>query len=103
MTSSSVERLSKSFGGLQAVADLSRCRCRRDPGIIGPNGAGKTTAVNLVSRDQADQRSSTLVKRHRPGAAQRSRVVWCAPSGNDRLPGRRCENLPARFARFTRA
>jgi branched-chain amino acid transport system ATP-binding protein len=42
--------LSKSFGGLQAVADLS-CEVaeRQILGIIGPNGAGKTTAVNLVS------------------------------------------------------
>ena len=46
----SVERLSKSFGGLQAVADLSfDVGTAEILGIIGPNGAGKTTAVNLVS------------------------------------------------------
>jgi branched-chain amino acid transport system ATP-binding protein len=46
----SVERLSKSFGGLQAVADLSfEVADSEILGIIGPNGAGKTTAVNLVS------------------------------------------------------
>jgi branched-chain amino acid transport system ATP-binding protein len=46
----SVERLSKSFGGLQAVADLSfDVEDGEILGIIGPNGAGKTTAVNLVS------------------------------------------------------
>jgi branched-chain amino acid transport system ATP-binding protein len=46
----SVERLSKSFGGLQAVADLSFDVDEGEIlGIIGPNGAGKTTAVNLVS------------------------------------------------------
>jgi len=46
----SVERLSKSFGGLQAVADLSFEVIESEIlGIIGPNGAGKTTAVNLVS------------------------------------------------------
>jgi len=45
-----VERLSKSFGGLQAVADLSfEVAEGQILGIIGPNGAGKTTAVNLVS------------------------------------------------------
>lgn len=45
-----VEQLSKRFGGLQAVADLSyEVREREIVGIIGPNGAGKTTAVNLVS------------------------------------------------------
>jgi branched-chain amino acid transport system ATP-binding protein len=46
----SVERLSKTFGGLQAVADLSfDVEDGEILGIIGPNGAGKTTAVNLVS------------------------------------------------------
>jgi branched-chain amino acid transport system ATP-binding protein len=45
-----VEQLSKSFGGLQAVADLSfDVEENEILGIIGPNGAGKTTAVNLVS------------------------------------------------------
>jgi len=45
-----VQQISKRFGGLQAVADLSyEVREREIVGIIGPNGAGKTTAVNLVS------------------------------------------------------
>ena len=45
-----VERLSKSFGKVRAVFDLSfqveRCEIL---GIIGPNGAGKTTLFNLVA------------------------------------------------------
>jgi branched-chain amino acid transport system ATP-binding protein len=45
-----VDRLSKRFGGVQAVAELSFDVAEREIlGIIGPNGAGKTTAVNLVS------------------------------------------------------
>jgi branched-chain amino acid transport system ATP-binding protein len=45
-----VDRLCKSFGGLQAVAELSFDVAEHEIlGIIGPNGAGKTTAVNLVS------------------------------------------------------
>jgi branched-chain amino acid transport system ATP-binding protein len=45
-----VEALTKRFGGLQAVSDLSyEVAERQILGIIGPNGAGKTTAVNLVS------------------------------------------------------
>ena len=42
--------LSKRFGGVQAVADVSFTMAEREVlGLIGPNGAGKTTAFNLVS------------------------------------------------------
>ena len=46
----SVAGLCKSFGGLEAVSDLSFTVGEGEIlGIIGPNGAGKTTAVNLIS------------------------------------------------------
>ena len=45
-----VEGLSKSFGGVAAIQDVS---LKFAPGsltaIIGPNGAGKTTFFNLIS------------------------------------------------------
>lgn len=45
-----IDRLSKSFGGLAAVSDVS---LSFNPGevnaIIGPNGAGKTTLFNLIT------------------------------------------------------
>lgn len=45
-----VENLSRRFGGLKAVDELSFSVEQGEIlGIIGPNGAGKTTAVNLVS------------------------------------------------------
>ena len=45
-----IDRVSRNFGGLKAVADFS---ARVGPGelvgLIGPNGAGKTTVFNLVT------------------------------------------------------
>jgi len=42
--------LSKRFGGLQAIRDLSFDMAPGEVlGLIGPNGAGKTTAFNLIS------------------------------------------------------
>lgn len=45
-----VQKLSKSFGGVQAVMNVSFELARGQIlGIIGPNGSGKTTLVNLIS------------------------------------------------------
>ena len=44
------KNIAKSFGGLQAVSDLSfAIRQGQVSAIIGPNGAGKTTTFNLIS------------------------------------------------------
>ena len=50
MTLLRVAHLTKDFGGLRAVSDLSFDLKEGELlGLIGPNGAGKTTAFNLIS------------------------------------------------------
>jgi branched-chain amino acid transport system ATP-binding protein len=45
-----IEKLSKHFGGVQAMWDVSfSLRQGEFLGIIGPNGSGKTTLVNLIT------------------------------------------------------
>jgi branched-chain amino acid transport system ATP-binding protein len=45
-----VTRLSKSFGGVQAIMNVSFDLARGEIlGVIGPNGSGKTTLVNLIT------------------------------------------------------
>ena len=58
----SVDRLSKRFGGLTVVDQVSFDVAEGDAvGIVGPNGAGKTTLLNLIAGDlRADSGSVTF-------------------------------------------
>jgi branched-chain amino acid transport system ATP-binding protein len=50
MTLLSIDNLSKSFGGLMAVNEVTfDVEAGSIVGLIGPNGAGKTTVFNLIT------------------------------------------------------
>lgn len=50
MTMLTLSRVSRNFGGLAAVSDVSfEAESGQVTGLIGPNGAGKTTLLNLIS------------------------------------------------------
>jgi len=54
-----VERLTKSFGGLTALNDLSfRVEPGEIVGLIGPNGSGKSTAFEVISGFQRPTKGS---------------------------------------------
>jgi branched-chain amino acid transport system ATP-binding protein len=58
-----VKRLTKSFGGLTAILDLSFQVCEDEIlGLIGPNGAGKTTVFNLISGYYRPDRGEVFFK-----------------------------------------
>jgi len=57
--------LTKSFGGVDAVADLSFTVARGNiHSIIGPNGAGKTTLINLLTGIYTPTAGSILLAEH---------------------------------------
>lgn len=69
-----VRRLSRSFGGLRAVADVSLVFAPgRIHAILGPNGAGKTTLINLLSGELAPSAGSIH-------CAGQTITPWSAPA-----------------------
>jgi branched-chain amino acid transport system ATP-binding protein len=60
-----VDCVSKTFGGLMAVSDVSFSVQRGEIiGLIGPNGAGKTTLFNVVSGYYAPTRGKVIFDGH---------------------------------------
>jgi branched-chain amino acid transport system ATP-binding protein len=69
-----VDRLAKSFGGVEAVRDVSFAVAAGEiVAMIGPNGAGKTTCFNLVNGQLApDTGSVTLLGQRIDGLPPRT-------------------------------
>ena len=73
--------LGKSFGGLQALADLSfSVEAGQVFGLIGPNGSGKTTTINVLTGIYTATTGSVKLggrelTRERPNAIARAGVA----------------------------
>ena len=84
-----VDGLAKSFGGVDAVRDVSFAVAAGElVALIGPNGAGKTTCFNLINGQLAPDAGDGDARRRahrRPAAARRSRAwAWAARSRSRR-------------------
>jgi branched-chain amino acid transport system ATP-binding protein len=76
-----VEGLSKSFGGVQAVRDVSFSLARGELlALIGPNGAGKSTCFNMLN-GQLEPDSGTVLLEEREITGRRPREVWALGVG----------------------
>ena len=81
-----VANVSRSFGGLKAVQDVSfEVRRGEVLGIIGPNGAGKTTLFNLLNGFiRADTGRSRSSRASRCSASSRTRSAGSASGARSR-------------------
>ena len=79
-----VEHLSKGFGGLRAIAELSfEVPARTVFSIIGPNGAGKTTLLNLMTGIYEPTPAASAWTGRTSPASRRTAgppPAWAAPS-----------------------
>ncbi len=94
MTVLEVTHLSKAFGGLQAVADVSFTLAAGELlALIGPNGAGKSTCFNLLN-GQLKPDSGTVRFEGRDITGLKPRQIW-------RLGIGRTFQITATFASMT--
>lgn len=85
-----VEHLSKSFGAVRAVDDLSfEVGPGRVTGFLGPNGAGKTTTLRmLLGLVEPTSGRATIDGRHYRDLRRPGRVVGAALEASSFHPGR---------------
>lgn len=89
-----VSHLSKSFGGVQAVDDLSfELRAGELLALIGPNGAGKSTTFNMLNGQLRPDRGSILL--------DGTELVGLAPRQTWRLGVGRTFQIAATFSSLT--
>ena len=104
-----LENLSKSFGGLKAVTDVSLTAAPGTvTGLIGPNGAGKTTVVNLISGIFAPSGGDILfdgrsISRLSPTAVAREGIVRTFQNVRLLLDATVLENVALGFYRHSTA
>jgi branched-chain amino acid transport system ATP-binding protein len=71
-----VRDVSKSFGGVKAVVNVSFTLYKGDVlGVIGPNGAGKTTLVNILTGFVKPDRGEIIYKGHDVAGMPPNRVA----------------------------
>ena len=92
-----VERLSKRFGPVTAVDDLSfTVRPGRVTGFLGPNGAGKTTTMRIIlGPGRADIRPGPVAGRRYDGLIRPLREVGSLLDATALHPGRSGWAAPA--------
>jgi branched-chain amino acid transport system ATP-binding protein len=75
MTILAVSGLTKTFGGIQAVADVSfQVAAGEMLALIGPNGAGKSTCFNMLNGQQPPDRGQIVLAGHDITGLSSSRI-----------------------------
>jgi ABC-2 type transport system ATP-binding protein len=75
-----IERVSKHFGDLVAVDELSLEIMQGEVfGLLGPNGAGKSTIISMISGQQLPTSGSLTVAGQQPTTRAAKRLIGVAP------------------------
>lgn len=90
----SVNKISKRFGGLQALQEVSfEVHSGEIIGIMGPNGAGKSTLINIISGEYKPDSGSIKFQGHN--------ITGCGPHKVCRLGIARTYQIPRPFDNLT--